>query len=55
MKEAVPQIKTWLSEFTGILHMEKGWYGMMDNLNTFLDIWQPFLVHLAKYDTDPHQ
>ena len=50
--DTVPQFRIWLSELIGILHMEKVRYGMMDNLNTFSDIWQPFLAHLDKYNTD---
>ena len=53
--DTVPQFKIWLSELIGILHIEKVQYGMMDNLNKFSDIWQPFLAHLDKHNTDLDQ
>ena len=53
--DTVPQFKIWLDELISILHMEKVRYSMMDNLDTFSDIWQPFLAHLDKYNMDLDQ
>lgn len=53
--ETVPHFKTWLTELTSVLHMEKIRYGMMDNLNKFYNTWQPFLDHLAQLNRDPSQ
>ena len=53
--DSVPQFKIWLSELIDVLHMEKVQYGMMDNLNTFSDIWPLFLAHLDTYNIDLDQ
>lgn len=53
--DTAPHFRIWLSELIGILHMEKVRYGMMDNLNKFSDIWEPFLAHLDKYNTELEQ
>ncbi len=53
--DTVRQFKTWLTELTDTLHVEKVCYGMMDSLNKFSDIWQLFLYHLAQYNTDSDQ
>jgi len=45
--DTVPQFKTWLTRLTGILYMERVQYGIMSNLDTFYNIWQPILDHLV--------
>ena len=53
--ETVPLFKTWLSELTSLLHMEKIRYSLTNNLKQFYKIWQPFLDHLAQFDGDLEQ
>lgn len=40
--DIVPQFKMWLTYLTGILNMERVWYEVMGNLDTFYSIWQSF-------------
>lgn len=50
--EAVPLFKTWLSELTSLLHMEKIRYSLSGNRREFYKIWQPFLDHLEDFEGD---
>lgn len=50
--ETAPTFKDWLSELTGVLHLERLRYGLLNRLKVFFKIWQPFLDHLAQLDGD---
>lgn len=49
--DTVPLFKTWLTELTSVLHMEKIRYSLMGNLAKYFSIWQPFIDYLAQFDT----
>lgn len=50
-----PQFKTWLTDLTSVLHIEKIRYGMMGSLDKFSNIWQPFLDYLTQFNRIPGQ
>ena len=50
--ETVPTFQEWLSELTGVIHIERVRYGLLNKLRVFYKIWQPSLDHLAQLDGD---
>lgn len=47
-----PTFENWLSELTGVLHLERLRYSLLNKLKIFYKIWQPFLDHLAWREGD---
>lgn len=53
--EAAPTFKDWLSELTGVLHLERLRYDLSNRLKIFYRIWQPILDHITQEDNDCSQ